>query len=36
MVIPGGVKALEKVRQNKDILSFISKFHKEKNYCMYL
>ena len=29
MVIPGGVKALEKVRQNKDILSFISKFHKE-------
>ena len=31
MILPGGVKALEKVRQNKDIINFISKFHKEGN-----
>ena len=30
LVLPGGVKSLEKVRQNKDIINFISKFHKEK------
>ena len=30
LVIPGGVKALEKVRQNRDIIDFISKFHEEK------
>ena len=29
LVIPGGVKALEKVRQNKDIINFISKFNSE-------
>ena len=29
LVIPGGVKSLEKVRQNKDIINFISKFHNE-------
>ena len=29
LVLPGGVKSLEKVRQNKDIINFISKFHKE-------
>tara|TARA_B100000902_G_scaffold331874_1_gene329501 strand:+ start:5352 stop:5885 length:534 start_codon:yes stop_codon:yes gene_type:complete len=29
LIIPGGVKALEKVRQNKDIINFISKFHEE-------
>jgi len=29
LVLPGGVKSLEKVRQNKDIIDFISKFHKE-------
>ena len=30
LVIPGGVKAMEKVRQNKDIIKFISDFNKEK------
>ena len=30
LVIPGGVKALEKVRQNRDIINFITKFHEEK------
>ena len=30
LVIPGGVKALEKVRQNRNIIDFISKFHEEK------
>ena len=30
LVIPGGVKALEKVRQNINIIDFISKFHEEK------
>ena len=29
LVIPGGVKSLEKVRQNKDIINFITQFHKE-------
>ena len=29
LVIPGGVKSLEKVRQNKDIINFIAQFHKE-------
>jgi protease I len=29
-VLPGGVKAMEKVRQNKDIIKFISDFDKEK------
>ena len=29
LVIPGGVKSLEKVRQNRDIINFISQFHKE-------
>ena len=29
LIIPGGVKAMEKVRQNKKIISFISKFAKE-------
>jgi len=30
LVIPGGVKAMEKVRQNKDIIKFISDFDKQK------
>ena len=30
LVIPGGVKAMEKVRQNMDIIKFISDFDKEK------
>ena len=30
LVLPGGVKAMEKVRQNKDIIKFISDFDKEK------
>ena len=31
LVLPGGVKAMEKVRQNKDIINFISMFdNKEK------
>jgi protease I len=29
LVIPGGVKAMEKVRQNKKIIQFISDFDKE-------
>ena len=29
LIIPGGVKALEKVRQNKDIINFIANFHRE-------
>jgi len=29
LIIPGGVKALEKVRQNKEIINFIKKFHEE-------
>ena len=31
LVIPGGVKAMEKVRQNKNIIKFISEFDKKKN-----
>tara|TARA_B100000131_G_C17903873_1_gene527564 strand:+ start:198 stop:734 length:537 start_codon:yes stop_codon:yes gene_type:complete len=30
LILPGGVKAMEKVRQNKNIINFISNFHKEK------
>ena len=30
LIIPGGVKAMEKVRQNLKIIEFISKFHKQK------
>ena len=30
LVLPGGVKAMEKVRQNQDIIKFISDFDKEK------
>tara|TARA_Y100001958_G_C20779496_1_gene251740 strand:- start:2 stop:541 length:540 start_codon:yes stop_codon:yes gene_type:complete len=30
LIIPGGVKAMEKVRQNKNIIKFIADFHKEK------
>jgi len=30
LIIPGGVKAMEKVRQNLDIINFITKFHEEK------
>lgn len=29
LVLPGGVKAMEKVRQNQDIINFISEFDKE-------
>ena len=32
LILPGGVKAMEKVRQEKKIINFISKF----NDCMYL
>ena len=30
LVLPGGVKAMEKVRQNENIINFISNFDKEK------
>ena len=30
LVLPGGVKAMEKVRQNLDIIKFISEFHNQK------
>ena len=30
LIIPGGVKAMEKVRQNLEIINFITKFHEEK------
>ena len=30
LVLPGGVKAMEKVRQNRDIIKFIFDFDKEK------
>jgi protease I len=30
LVLPGGVKAMEKVRQNKKIIKFISEFNKQK------
>ncbi len=30
LVLPGGVKAMEKVRQEKKIIEFISKFNEEK------
>lgn len=30
LIIPGGVKALEKVRQNKDIINFINEFHHQE------
>tara|TARA_B100002019_G_C21191941_1_gene559308 strand:- start:314 stop:835 length:522 start_codon:yes stop_codon:yes gene_type:complete len=30
LVLPGGVKAMEKVRQNKEIIKFISTFDKAK------
>lgn len=30
LIIPGGVKAMEKVRQNKKIINFISEFNKQK------
>ena len=30
LVLPGGVKAMEKVRQNQDIIKFVSDFDKEK------
>ena len=30
LIIPGGVKAMEKVRQNLKIIEFISEFHKQK------
>lgn len=30
LILPGGVKAMEKVRQNKDIIKFISNFDKQK------
>ena len=30
LIIPGGVKAMEKVRQNLKIIEFISEFHKSK------
>ena len=30
LVLPGGVKAMEKVRQNKKIIDFISKFNEQE------
>ena len=30
LIIPGGVKAMEKVRQNNKIIDFISEFHNQK------
>ena len=30
LIIPGGVKAMEKVRQNLEIINFITKFHEEE------
>ena len=30
LILPGGVKAMEKVRQNKLIIDFISEIHKQK------
>ncbi len=30
LILPGGVKAMEKVRQNKNIINFISNFDKQK------
>ena len=30
LVLPGGVKAMEKVRQEKKIIQFISEFNKQK------
>ncbi len=30
LVLPGGVKAMEKVRQNKDIINFITEFNNQK------
>ena len=30
LIIPGGVKAMEKVRQNKQIINFITNFHNQK------
>jgi len=31
LIIPGGVKSMEKVRQNKKIIEFISKFNETRN-----
>ena len=36
LIIPGGVKAMEKVRQNLRIIDFISKFNIEKSNRMHL
>jgi protease I len=30
LVLPGGVKAMEKIRLNKNLINFISEFHKSK------
>jgi protease I len=30
LILPGGVKAMEKIRLNKDLIKFISKFHHAK------
>ena len=30
LILPGGVKAMEKIRQNKEIINFISEFDKQK------
>jgi protease I len=30
LVLPGGVKAIEKIRQEKDIINFISEFDRQK------
>ena len=37
LVLPGGVKAMEKVRQEKKIINFITKFNEQKkNNCLHL
>ena len=30
LILPGGVKAMEKIRQSSELINFISDFHKEK------
>ena len=37
LILPGGVKAMEKVRQEEKIINFISNFNKQKkNYWLHL
>ena len=36
LVLPGGVKAMEKIRQDKRLISFISNFHKADKLIAYI